>query len=542
MAYVPSFGNIDDAFDDKDPIEGQEAPLSSGASSQGGTQPSQGGNQNNYTQSNYASGKKIIQKAAQDPLNLQFGKTYTDEIEAANRKLDEGYAKNQEDYNRALDSYRIDADEFSRGISGEDGGTLKSFLAKDYSNGAADSTYQPFKAEKLSFDPNQFSQLGTSVGLQGELSKAQQAAGKYNYTRGQAALDSIIYGSSPEARNQIKNLGDASRDYVGRAISSEEASKHNLAALPGTAQSEQARVRAEIEKLVSGITNEATQNAANINKDARSSAKIDMMDPRVQALLQDVLAQYSTDNVKSTDTILASLFGKQDPDSKMPMTQQEYIRKAIEGVSNQPGFVSGDGVKGPAYTKEQAMQFNNLMSLLGSDEAATEYAGGNPYSTNYKALGDALNSAASEAQKTYGTAAEWQDKLNAAKSDIKTMIEMEMGGGLLGSPVDMSKFAELNKNIKELGGINPYKELEKYAQSYRDQKVLTSLKPQEAKAVQQLQKENGWSLTKSAAVYRQDQKVQQLSQPGPWGSDEKKRLRDLQTAKTTLYQLQQRDF
>jgi hypothetical protein len=353
MAYVPTFSSLtdDENSDEKRRLQGEQAPDGSEPSGGSGA-PAQGGAAAPaYAQSNFASGRKILQKANAEPFGLEFGQQYADEIGRAGTKLDDDFKKSNDNYTEQLGKYRFGDEDITNAIAGNDSKDLGGFLGSDYSDPkSAPIDYQPFKAEKLSFDPNQFSQLGTSVGLQGELQKTENKSGNYNYTNGQSALDSVIYGGRPEVRNRIKALGDASRDYIARSSNDEKESQDKINGIPGYLSGEQKRVRDILTGKLSGLTEQARTQAPEQYEPLRKSA------------MDKAKAEAAPDIQKIIDSRAGQLTD--------PAMSKKYSDMLNDILKNGKNYYSLSGDPSLYYNPDQMHQFNAIENLLGNKDEA----------------------------------------------------------------------------------------------------------------------------------------------------------------------------
>jgi hypothetical protein len=450
MAYVPTFSQITDdgsSDDEQRRLQGQEASSGTDASASpgGAGAPSQGGAANPaYTQSSFASGKKILQKANEEPLALQFGQQYKEEIGKAGTKLGEDTSKDLEAYNTAIQPFRFGDEDIKNAESGNDTKNLKGFLGKDYSSGGSDVDYKPFKADSLSFDPNQFSQLGTSVGLQGELSKAQNAAGNNSYTRGQSALDSVIYGGRPEVRSQIKDLGDSARDYISKATTAEKESQDRLKAIPGTLADEQQKIKGQLTGDSKAITDAATARAAELSKAAPT--KLDPNDQRIRDLISDITGAAPKNSIAAGSDVYNALYPQtKNTTSLSRYGEGDYVNQALQDyIKQNPGaFVKANQINGPAYSADQAAQFNKIMDLVGGQHA-DEFTG-NTSSVDYGGLSKKLQDVATGKQKDYEDVSKFQNDIDAMKADMQHQVELKMAHPEY--QIDYNRYNGLNGNF-----------------------------------------------------------------------------------------------
>lgn len=207
MAYLPSFSGIDQALDpdaeERARLERsgqvQGAPLAaSGGSAEPGA-PSPG-----YTQTNFASGKRILEKAQGAQLGVDLAGDVEKQAAKAQEDVGSARSKLQTGVNESVAQFNYAPDSLAATTASGKGPEF------DKLTSLINSPDPYAKSKNLTPDyiaaPNvrDVTGLATQAGLQGALQKNMQ--GGQNYTRGMAALDATIYQKDPRFLDRISDV------------------------------------------------------------------------------------------------------------------------------------------------------------------------------------------------------------------------------------------------------------------------------------------------------------------------------------------------
>lgn len=381
MAYVPSFGGLTgDDEEEQKRLQGSEAgnaPVYAGGAAPPGSAPS-------YTQSNYASGKKILEKAQNDPVNFAIGDEYNRELDKAGADLEKSKANWSKQYEEALQPYRFSGEDVSKAVAGQDAGRLQSFLGTDYSGGGAATQVKPFAAPSAPFNEAEAAQLGTGAGLQGEIANAQRKAGNYGYTRGQAALDSVIYGGSQDVRNQVADIARKSTEYGNKKAAYAKEAEDKAAGLTGELKKIQDAIRADLQAQADAIT--AGARAATPGRIPQMYRPTDY---------------YSKDDKTYFKNLISELSGGIDERRRGEFEKQANAYLYGNGPAPaQAGKFFSRSAPDVAYNDAEAGRFNSIMGLLGRGQSAQ--AGAGEVSLDRKGLSDELANQAKALDRLQG--------------------------------------------------------------------------------------------------------------------------------------------
>lgn len=213
MAYVANFNGINSALNPEDEeqqrLQRQGEAEGAPVGAQGSAAPSGGmGGAPGYTQSNFASGRKILEKAQGQQLK-DAGGLFGD-IEkkrtGAEQQIGVERANVQKQAQDKLNPFQVSDQDISKGIAGgEDTAEYKKlsglFAAKDDIWGGKDPSFNSINGPSVA----EVNALGTQSGLADAMRKKLQ--GKQNYSRGMSALDAQIYQKDPMYLAKLQELG-----------------------------------------------------------------------------------------------------------------------------------------------------------------------------------------------------------------------------------------------------------------------------------------------------------------------------------------------
>lgn len=363
MAYVPTFSRIDDELEKQS--QGGEAspsgdapPSASGGGGPGVAAPS-------YTQSNFASGKKILNANQNAELGLDVTAPYKEQVSKASEGENSAWNTYGSGNAAAKSAATVnDEDVKSYAETGDEG--AKSRVSTALSAAYKPTAYTPYGSSVSMADVGR---LGTSAGLQAALSDAQQRKGTYDYGSGQSALDSLIYNRRPETRDQISSLGRDVGQFNQLLKSHQDQFQRDQGIDPTTGKAvensgiaaeikaQQEAARGRIQALAGDIKNQpmAGGDVGRMKVESRDAATAQNAD-----LIKKMLNERAT-GIKDEDIRSAYLdqIKNYDNSKLFPVLNQQFTDPSV------------------AYSQDQADRFNRLQGLLGGSESLSPTTAGN---------------------------------------------------------------------------------------------------------------------------------------------------------------------
>lgn len=351
MAYLKT--PADD--EDEDQKQGTAVQTSSGEAQNadplsGGSAPSGGASNPNtaFTQTNTATGKKILEKNADQGGQYDVTAPYQQKATQALGDISNAQAEHQKGIDTTLSSRKVSNDQINSAING-DSGSFQT-VSNAIKNPAQFNQYKQTNAP----DIQDVNALNTSVGLQSELAKQQNQAGNYNYNRGQSALDAALMGQSKEAQQKItdiqKKYGDvyAQRDQAAK----EEAGKEEAARQQDVANQNQ--LKQYLQQQESGITDKGKQRAEELNRQNDLGLK-GQYENYVQNYLNNLNVGDPTETTRTRDLLKNSVLG----------IGGGGVNPGADWQFNPENFFDSQTTLGDQYDPSQLGQYNNIASLLG---------------------------------------------------------------------------------------------------------------------------------------------------------------------------------
>lgn len=357
MAYVPTFSRIDDEIN-RQRATGGEAAAGGGEAVGGGaggvgSAPSAPG----YTQSNYASGKKILEANKNERLGLDVTQPYREQLSQDAQKENEGWGAYQAQTAAERAKGQInDADVEAYASGGDE-------AAKNKVRDSLNAAYKPtqYSSYSSSVSMGDVGRLGTSAGLQGAIQQAQEKRGNYGYGQGMSALDSLLYSRRPETAQQIQGLGKDVAGLRAQQQANTQQFQRDQQELPAAIKAQQDAARSRIKAM-------ADQTLA---QDSQTSFRRDLEAQAQQDARRNMLSTVQ-------NQLRAGAAGFDDQAAK-----EEYLKR-IQGLSaNDINTVVGGQLSGgPAYSEQAANRFNRLSELIDGKDQIKAATAGDVYNAN----------------------------------------------------------------------------------------------------------------------------------------------------------------
>lgn len=350
--------------------QGGTAPIvSSGGSPAPGVAQAPG-----FTKSNFVSGKTLLKKnqgAASPNVTGDLQAKSTQNLQDINKGL-EDYRKK---YNNLSDQFSVNdriQNQYIQKGDKESGSNLQKLYSYD-----TDAVGQQAADDRSNIAGNRINiqdinALNTGAGVQSALTSQQQQRGNYGYSQGQAALDSVLFGRSGAAKQQVGNLLNQRAQIDTAAQQAQDQAKQTADQSLAGVNALRNQVSQSLQGAAGGITRGANQRTAAMNQDLRASD-----------------AQARIDYQKNFDNLINEALSGLSPAEKARAVNDINRAKVSDGELDIGRFIETQKVAGPQYSNQQADQYNRIMALLGGQQVQ---AGEGPQSSlNQDAVRAALD-------------------------------------------------------------------------------------------------------------------------------------------------------
>jgi hypothetical protein len=355
--------------EDDEALQGSDAGSAGTAAGTGASPaPASAGSPNRYTQSNFTSGRMILNKN-QDAALPDLGKGFNQKADERAKAIGDASTAYGQKAQGAADAYKFDDTEINKAVGGDTGAFSK----------IGEALRGPKAIDKFQAKPNldiqDINKLNTAAGVSGELQKNAQERGDFNYGRGQSALDAQIFGRSDLGRKAQVGANLAKRQEVGQLADQTTAANENL---------RQAMERQMADNYGSLRQNVVSrQNAINSAAEAQAGSAAAGLAAnqasRDDALYQDALKKIRERAQKEAGT--AENYGEFNEGGKEnPQEAMLYsiMKQALD--KNRGKFaIAKSPTDKRMYNEEQAAQFNRINSLLGGDQPLVSAIDPNSY-------------------------------------------------------------------------------------------------------------------------------------------------------------------
>jgi len=352
---------------EEDDDQAGTAPVAMGGTapvvSSGGT-PAQGVAQSPaFTKSNFVSGKTLLQKnqgAASPNVTGDLAAKSTQNLQDINKGLTDYRQKYGDLAGQFSVNDKIQNKYIQKGDA-ESAGNLRKLY--DYDTAAVGQKAADDRAAIAGNRINiqDINALNTGAGVQSALNQQQQQRGNYGYTQGQAALDSVLFGRSGAAKQQVGDLLNQRSQIDSAATGAQDQARQTAERSIADVNSLRDQVTRNLQNAAGGLTRSADLRAKEMNQNLKAS------DAAARATYQ-----------KSLDNLIAeSLQGLSQPERERAMNDINRA-KVSDGALDIGRFINTDKVSGPQYSNQQAEQYNRIMALLGGGQVS---AGSGPDSS-----------------------------------------------------------------------------------------------------------------------------------------------------------------
>lgn len=322
---------------------GQAAP-GAVSSAQGGA-PASGAPQK-YTQSNYTSGRMILDKnknVAQPNLIGGFQEQAKERSKAIGEEADkygQGLATERQ-------KYQIGAPYIDKAIGGD---TSQFSRIQQALRGPGDLATLNTQAN---LDIRDINKLNTQAGVSGELQQQAQKRGNFGYGQGQAALDAVLFGRGGRA------------NQVNQALTEKANIEKQAADVNAAAEQQRLAARQGIDTDLSNLRNTLGSKLAGVNAAALSDRRRLGAEQRSDKALKKITSERRDEAIQLAKEQAQQIAGK---DTAYAEFLKKKFTDAIMGADNLLD-VKQD-IQGNYYNKDQAGQFNRINELLGKSDRA----------------------------------------------------------------------------------------------------------------------------------------------------------------------------
>ncbi len=331
-----------------------------------------------YTQSNYTSGRMILDKNKNSKQQNLLGDLNSN-IDTKAQDVNNQFSNYQKNISETANPYTMGAEDIASAAKGDE---TKFTKIRDVLN-SQPAQLGGFQATN-GVDISDVNKLNTQAGVSNEFQKAAQKRGDFNYGQGQAALDATLFGKSSTGRNA----------QVGEALSKRAELDKQVADANSKAAAERAAAQAQIDSGFTNIKNNVTSSQQAL-KDAAARQGAELAEKYTG---KDVAREQSKALFDR-----AALEAKQQAQQIAPKDQayQDYLYTNMlstlrSQMDDGNGFVDLSYDNNPFYNEDQANQFNRLNALLGVGDQ--NVVAGQDLGANAK-LGSKFNDLLSYAQK-----------------------------------------------------------------------------------------------------------------------------------------------
>lgn len=323
-----------------------------------------------YTQSNFVSGKAILDKNRGMQTAPNFTADYQNKIGEQAQAGKESYEKYLQDANNAAKKATFNPKDVQSAIWRNDpkateklnwilGSKLPSMIpGKENVTTFGIQAYKPYEPN---LDVQEANALLSGAGVQDAFTRKQQEAGNFGYTQGQAALDSVLFGKNPLSINMVQDALSKRKELYDQGAKDAKSAK-----------SVQTSGNHKISKSVGDLRKLLTDEGAKIESQAKELTSSKNNKPEISKADEKALAAYVSQ--KTQEMI-------QDPKNRAlfeanPDLLQNFQKGVAAEFSGQKGnrFITPGSYSGPTYTNDTAQAFNNIASMLGYP--STVLAGG----------------------------------------------------------------------------------------------------------------------------------------------------------------------
>jgi hypothetical protein len=395
--------------------EEEQGPVQLGSdagAAPGGGGMAQGGApaQNNFTKSNFVSGKTILEKNKQAPVV-----DLTADIQKKTQAQRDVLGKKQNEYDQGL-GQQVSSTKLDRGAieAGARGDSTQFNRINQLLSGAPQ--VQDFDAGTRGINIQDATALNTSAGVEAAMKQRAQQEGRAGYTQGQASLDAALFGRSVEGRGQVQRAAQEKAKLDSEIAAARDAAAAKKTQAVSQIGANQQDARSQLQDFLSGIDTRAKDrvavlnsapNRANQERDAASKAA----NADLKRKAQEIEANYAAGMNKSD----RKLFDRQNFGYDL---LDDYIK-------------TNDATA--LYEQDDVSQFNRIAELLGSSDRR-EVGGGRSAATfDEKGYENAINKQFSNVKK--GVAKNQAELQNQQKSeqaqkqkaseDLRTKVEFD---------------------------------------------------------------------------------------------------------------------
>jgi hypothetical protein len=341
MATVKS---VADDEEEQGPVQlGSEAGAAPGG---GGMAQAGAPAQNNFTKSNFVSGKTILEKNKQAPVV-----DLTADIQKKTQAQRDVLGKKQSEYDQGL-GQQVSSTKLDRGAieAGARGDTTQFNRINQLLSGAPQ--VQDFDAGTRGINIQDATALNTSAGVEAAMKQRAQQEGRAGYTQGQASLDAALFGRSAEGRGQVQRAAAEKAKLDSEIATARDAAAAKKSQAMSQIGANQQDARTQLQDFLSGIDTRAKERVAVYNSDPNRRNQTNRR-AEGDGINKDIRSQ-----AQQIEDRIAESIGQKD---RTMFDRQNFAQDLLGKYIKTQDY-------NPLYEAEDAQQFNRIAELLGSSD------------------------------------------------------------------------------------------------------------------------------------------------------------------------------